>query len=473
MLHSSNLYRKMAGNLGIVDKPESRNIRRIVATALPLLFLAIPSLWLIAAVPPLWRGSDAYVQTVFPPGAATILRHGPLYCVLSRVPLWLGYLISRAGPVVSLGHFIKHSQLTDAGVFALIIVQHVSLWCAALYLIQAIARTLFLRLFLAVFFATHPLFYTFAHCIGSETLSMILALFLAGSGVRVLLLYPKISLHDWIVFSVLLSCCILTRHINCVLAVMLPVTMLLLTARRCLRISVHTRDATPNANLSLSKATYVWLISIAAALISLLFAASFTHLLCWRAHTQWRSTFGFTFAWRLNFLAPMPTMLRNGLLDNVASKCKLAETRQLIAILKDQFGKNKPWDPARFLREEVDPVFNLNGKLRGEKFDRSLNEMANAFLWPPSAAFRCAALHDFRDATALGEGDVVQFLFTSTNQIFDQRERMPQFSRLKTFRESGDELMRARKRLYFRWWNVLSLRSWVVITCIVFLLTLV
>jgi hypothetical protein len=50
---------------------------------------------------------------------------------------------------------------------------------------------------------------------------------------------------------------------------------------------------------------------------------------------------------------------------------------------------------------------------------------------------------------------------------------MPQFSRLKTFRESGDELMRARKRPYFRWWNVLSLRSWVVIACIVFLLTLV
>jgi hypothetical protein len=87
------------------------------------------------SVPPLWRGVDAYNQTVRPPGMVTILLHAPLYCTLSRVPLWFGYLISGAGPVESLGHFIKHSQLTDAGVYSLLVLQHGALWCGAVYFI--------------------------------------------------------------------------------------------------------------------------------------------------------------------------------------------------------------------------------------------------------------------------------------------------------------------------------------------------
>src|SRR5262249_32184801 len=106
----------MAGPLPGIDKSASRNIRKFAATILPFLLLTTPSLWLLFFVPPLWRGVDAYNQTVRPPGLDTILHHGPLYCALSRVPLWFGYLISRSGPAESLGYFIKHSQLTDAGV---------------------------------------------------------------------------------------------------------------------------------------------------------------------------------------------------------------------------------------------------------------------------------------------------------------------------------------------------------------------
>ena len=113
----------MAGGLPSIDKPEPRNIRKTDATTLPFLFLTIPSLWLMWSVPPLWRGVDAYNQTVRPPGLVTILLHGPLYCSLSRIPLWFGYLISGSGPAESLGYFIKHSQLTDAGVYLLVVLQ--------------------------------------------------------------------------------------------------------------------------------------------------------------------------------------------------------------------------------------------------------------------------------------------------------------------------------------------------------------
>jgi hypothetical protein len=97
----------MVGTLRDVKIPQLRNVKKLSTTALLIVVLATPSLWLMLAVPPLWRNSDAYVQTVYPPGAGTILAHGPLYCTLSRVPLWFGYLISGAGPAVGLGHFIN------------------------------------------------------------------------------------------------------------------------------------------------------------------------------------------------------------------------------------------------------------------------------------------------------------------------------------------------------------------------------
>src|SRR2546423_11190489 len=116
----------MVGILRDVNVSQLRNMRKLPATALPLVILATPSLWLMLTVPPLWRDVDAYNQTVLPPGMVTILLHAPLYCTLSRVPLWLGYLAS-GEPAASFCHFIRHSQLPAAGAFPLGCLQHAPL----------------------------------------------------------------------------------------------------------------------------------------------------------------------------------------------------------------------------------------------------------------------------------------------------------------------------------------------------------
>jgi hypothetical protein len=455
-----------------MDKRQSHKVRKVFATALPLLFLAAPSFWLMAVVPPLWRDSDAYVQTVYPPDALTILSHGPLYCRLSRVPLWFGYLISRAGPAVWLGHFIKHTQLTDVGVFALLILQHAALWCAALYFINAITATLSARLLFAIFFASHPLFYTFAHCVGSETLSMIITVFLAVAGLRIVLRYPDFMMRDWILLGALLCSSILTRHINCVLAALLPVTIFLIALGQSLHVFVVQRHARSPVHFKLGKPAYVFGASIATGLAALILATSITHLLCWRAHIHWRPTLGYSFVWRLNFLKQVPTASRDEFLSARASQCQLPETRQLLAMLANWFGQNKPWDPAQFAREARAALFGSTGKFQDEKFDRSFNEMAYAFLCPPSAALGSAVLEDFESATRLREADVAHDLFVTTDYFFSHRSRMPQLAQLKTFREPHTALIDAAKRFYFRWWNPISFRMWSVIDLFVLLVAL-
>jgi len=437
----------------------------------PLLILVGPSFWLMVAVPPLWRDVDAYVQTVYPLNANTILLHAPLYCILSRVPLWLGYLFSGAGSAVRLGHFMKHTQLTDAGVFALVLTQHAALWGAAFYLINSITTNLWWRLVLAGFFASRSLFYAFAHCIGSETLSMIITVLLAAAGLRIVLRYPDIVLRDWIVFGASLCGAILTRHINGVLVALLPTTILLIALVQSLPKS-RVQHVTSSGNFTFGRSARVWCASVVTALSALILASTFTHLLCWHAHIHWRSKFGFTFVWRLNFLSRVPVGSRDQFLAAAASKCQLPDTRQLFVKLAERSKQEQPWEPTAFVAESRPLFFDRSGKLEDEKFDRSLNEMAYALLYPPSSALWSAALQDFWYETSLSETDVVHYLFNTTDYFFSHRGALQQWAGLKTFREPRTELPRAANNFYLQWWKLISFRTWSIIYLLVVLIVI-
>ncbi len=140
--------------------------------------LLTPSIWMLSVIPPLWRDIDAYVQVTQPPGPGTILQYGPLYCFVARIPLYLGYAIDcvgRRAPFPTPAFFI-HPIQTDSGVFVLLLSQHLALCFAAFHLIAMTSRLFWVRLVLAVAWVANPLFYTFAHCVGSETLGLILLL---------------------------------------------------------------------------------------------------------------------------------------------------------------------------------------------------------------------------------------------------------------------------------------------------------
>src|SRR6266567_5375101 len=137
--------------------------------------LLAPSIWMLSVIPPLWRDVDAYVQVTQPPGPGTILQWGPLYCFVARIPLYFGYAIDCVGARAPLPtpSFFVHPILTDSGVFVLLLSQHILLCFATFHVIAVATRLFWVRLALAVAWATNPLFYTFAHCIGTEKLSTV------------------------------------------------------------------------------------------------------------------------------------------------------------------------------------------------------------------------------------------------------------------------------------------------------------
>jgi hypothetical protein len=337
---------------------------------------------------------------------------------------------------------------------------------------NGITTNLSSRLLLAIFFASHPVFYAFAHTIGSETLSMIIIVFLAATGLRIVSRYPNIVLRDWFLFGALLCAAVLTRHINSLLVALLPITIFLIALMRSLYKSLTHRRAASAAGFTFGKFVRVWCASVVTGLSALILATSFTHFLCWRAHIHWRPSLGRTFVWRLDFLKRLPLGARDQLLAATAAKCRLPETRQLLVKLEEWFSQNRPWDPAAFAKESRASFFAVSAKVQPEKLDRSLNEIAYVLLFPPSSALSSAALQDFQYATRLSERDVVRYLFTTTDYFFKHRDSLPQLARLKTFREPRAQLLSAANQFYFQWWNLISFRLWSIIWLLLILRTL-
>ena len=433
---------------------------KIAAIVLPLLCLALPSVWLMMNVSPLWRDVDAYVQLTYPPGQSTILLHGPLYCELARVPLWMGHRAT--GGSMHLGAFMKRPRLTDAGIAMLLLVQHLGFCLSAFYLISALATSLTVRLILAAFIASHSMFYAFAHCLGSETLSMITILLLVGLGIRMLASFPNVKVRSWSLLGLLLVCSILTRHINAVLAGLFPLAFVLSAIAQHWSVPRKRSDGNSVAPRFREQARACG-ISVAVGVAALLVASGYTHLLCRKAHINARSEFGVTFVWRLDFLTAMPVSARASLLEKIADRVHLADSRKFLAVLQTWVDHHSSWDPVQFLAAVRTSLGAEDSKAWHEHFDRVLNDVAAAFLSPPVSPLPAIAFDDFARATSLTEGDMAGYLFSSTDYVNTHRDHVPQVAGLITFRNPIEQVMKFQGATYFHLWNFLSFRGWCIV----------
>jgi len=399
----------------------------------------------MATVHPLWRDSDAWNQLTRHPSAATSSGHGLLYCFVARVPLYLGYLLEqRQSAALSIQAFFEYASVTDTGVLLLIAAQHVALAAAAYCFIVSATRRFWVRLVLAAAFASNPIFPTFAHCVGSETLSMILVLVLATVGLR-LLRKEEPRWSDWYVFAVAFYFCLVARYVNLCLLLLLPLTFAFSLVRS-------------RARAQLRGAGIAILVAIASVAVARQTAASVG---LWKK-VPYHSRFGFTFLWRLQFLTELPPPARAAVLEHVAARTSSRDAQSLIAIVRELLNEGADLQAGVILdrfSSRLPEEMKRKGTARLLRQDFALNEMARAFLTPPTPEHLRAAREDFAWVRSMPLPNVTAYLYQTTASVYDVSNEMPQIFQLITYRNATRDQINARagENGYVRFWPALTL----------------
>ena len=424
--------------------------RRIDAVSLhklgaPFVLIAVllaPSIWMLSAIPPLWRDVDAYLQLTRPPGPNTILQYGPLYCFVARIPLYLGYAAEclRVGASLPTLSFFAHPVLSDSGVFLLVGSQHLALALTSSYVIAVSTRLLLVRFIIAVAWAANPLFYTLAHCVGGETLSMILVLLIGATGLRIIRQSRNVPKKEWLLVGVLLWLCTLTRQINAVLAGLLPLTLGLLILYRSSAVRFAGCQSRARWNgLRCKQDFQKAMVAVAVGISSIVLANASLRTLCYVVEIPYHSVVGFAFLGRLKFLAALPVEERNQLLDNATKNANSADVKKVISLLRNEFrGGTAKWDIGAFKKGAQASLLPPEGDVaQQQRFYHALNEMVAAFLCPPSKISLSAVATDLKTSQQITIPEVVGFLFVTTKFYFSHRDVMPQCASLITFRDKN------------------------------------
>lgn len=416
-----------------------------------LLVLFAPSAWMIATVPPLWRDVDAYNQLTRAPLLATYWGHAPAYCYAAKIPLFLGERWERWRGITSPKTEVGSTPLTDSGVELLILAQHLALCGAAFYFITVITQVFWIRLGLALAWASNALFYTFAHCVGSETLSVILIVLLTGKGLRLIRSRDEPRWIDWYVFAVVLGLCLLSRHINLWLILLLPGAFLLSWAQN--RAASGAGPHRGRRRLAVSDLRQA---VIASALgIACLMAANFaTRDLARKTKVHIHSRTGYTFLWRLHFLKTLPQPARVALLQKVSARTHSRQARELVTLLEQMHEEGADLDTGPFTKRAIPLLFPNETMVPWEKLDIALNQMAYAFLLPPTPEHLQAAKTDFVTALKMPVTEISSALFETTAYYFEHKEDMPACAALATFRGASAETINRipSQHFYFQLW---------------------
>jgi len=449
---------------------EARRAQRAWMGAVSICLLA-PSIWLLATVPPLWKDVDAYVQVTYPRGVMTILHFPPLYCFAARVPLLLGYLVDvLSGSAPWPNRNFASSILTDHSVFALLACQHAALFIAQFYLVVTLTAVTWKRLLIALACSVNPLFYAFAQCVGSDALSMILILGVSTLALRIVRSTPAIDLKHWGLFAFLLLGALLTRHLNNVLAALLPICFLILLFPKI--ATMVRRGPGPIRSGLRALAPRQMFVAVVVGLLCIIAANTATRLLCIGAHITYRSRAGMTFLWRLRLLSDLPSERRERALDRIEKQPIGDDTRLILSRLREALASSQGFDPAEFAKRLDDVFVQRDGESGRVKLDRALNDLALAFFKANSGVLGQAALRDFIAAQKTSITEVVESLFATTNYISFHLESMPALARLHTFRDfTPDELLAICSRnTYLQLWRGVPFTRWCLLWLAFFIL---
>ncbi len=371
---------------------------RSIAVLLPLfLCLLAPSVWLLSTVPPLWRDLDAYTQLTASPAHATAGGHGPLYCIAVRLPLYMGAVLERRSfDMSSVGSngvsFFLHPVLTNSGILLLIVLQHLCFCAAALRLIAAASCCFVIRLCLTIIWTSNPLLYTFAHSVGSESISLVCTLLVVASGLRLVRHSNEIGWKSWYVFGIALWLCFTVRYVNILLGLLLPLTFIASAISLRMRRLAHGGVSSVGVSVpsNLQRAAIALLIAVACLVV----ANNSARQLCKSERLNYHPRFGFTFLWRLRFIETLPRERRSALLQKVALRTSSRDVKSVLFTIEQVANEEHGLRVDVIMPRIQEALFGTGTRPNWLKFDAVLNEMARAFLSPPTAEHLAAVRMD-------------------------------------------------------------------------------
>jgi hypothetical protein len=143
--------------------------------------------------------------------------------------------------------------------------------------------------------------------------------------------------------------------------------------------------------------------------------------------------------WRLQFLKTLPPETRTALLEKVADRAQSPEARQLVELLGRIHEEGGDPNAGAVMQRAVPLLFPSEKVVPWEKVDLALNQMAWAFLLPPTREHLWVTKSDCAEALKMSMSEIVDNIFETTAYFFEHQESMPGCENLVTFRGSNAE----------------------------------
>jgi hypothetical protein len=413
-------------------------IRAVVANAnrdwlrqgVLLALLSAPSLYIFLTVPPLWRDEDAFNEIAVTFAPRGIIHYLPGYCFGGRLLIMAGSIVNN----LLSGHgfpdlSINIPPLNDAGIYTLIVAQHLFLILALFYTVRTLSDRFPMRVLFSAGFALTPCFYVYANCIGTEAFSNPLVYLIAAAGWNCLRTAELSRRRVGIYFGLLLAAA-LTRQINAVLAVGLPIALLPLAGKELIRLSGAT-----NLNRGESRFRYTrrFLIFVLVGLGALGSSLLVQEAMCWLFRVPFRSTFGETFSYRLSYLEVLPEGERTAILAQISAKVGDPVVTEALDALNRSLNRGDGWTDM-FLHYKIDEILGRSGfndiQLRTWQTDLKLNRIAACVLLSGEPNFLEVVWISFALSPFFAQTDLAYSPFDLTDWLQVQLTK-PRYERLK------------------------------------------
>jgi len=180
-------------------------------------------------------------QLIAPASVINILHYPPLYSFSGRIPFFITSWIAEIGVHRPVHGLFEQQRPSPAGVYFLVIVQHITLIAALTYTTLCLTSNRSLRCVLAILLAAFSSFYTHAHCCGSEALSIPATFVLLAAGASIV---RGLSPSAWIAYAIALIVAIGSRHLNLIFAAWLPIALI------CIGLATKFGWCSPDAKAS-------------------------------------------------------------------------------------------------------------------------------------------------------------------------------------------------------------------------------